>query len=68
MPTYLRELSLAKTEAGSEDSSLIPSLSSLWKGGRKQSGLHSFVIAAPSRVSQCVCSRVSVRVCLPQES
>ena len=68
MSTYVRTVSPAKTETGTEDSWLPSSLSCLWKGGRKQSDLHSFVIAASSRVSQCVWSRVSVRLCLPQES
>jgi hypothetical protein len=62
MSTYFRVLSPAKTEAGS-DASLLPWRSrSLWGGGRKTSGLHSFVIAAPLRVRQCVCARVSVSV------
>jgi hypothetical protein len=62
MSTYVRALSPAKTEAGS-DASLLPSrYSCLWGGGRKQSGLHSFAIAAPLRVRECVCARVSVAV------
>ena len=34
----------------------------------KESCLHSVAIAAPSRVFHCVCARVSVRACLPQET
>jgi hypothetical protein len=41
---------------------LTPRYRVLWEGGRKQSGLHSFVMAAPLRVRQCVCARVSVSV------
>ena len=72
MPTYLRALSPAKTEAGSEDSWLWLRESSLWGGGRTQSDLHSFTISASLHVRQCiqcVCARVSVSVlytCLPQ--
>jgi hypothetical protein len=62
MSTYCRALSPAKTVSGSEDSWLRLRLSSLWGGGRKQSGLHSFVIAAPLHVRQCVRARVSVSV------
>jgi hypothetical protein len=59
MSTYSRRLRPAKTVAGSEDSWLLKSQSLLWGGGRKQSGVHSFAIAAPLRVRQCVCARVS---------
>jgi hypothetical protein len=59
MSTYSRALRPAKTVAGSEDSWLPLRESVLWRGGRKQSGVHSFAIAAPLRVRQCVCARVS---------
>ena len=62
MPTYFRTLRPAKTESGSEDSWLLSKERDLWGGGRKPSGLHSFAIAAPLRVRQCVCARVSVSV------
>jgi hypothetical protein len=45
MSTYLRALSPAKTEAGSEDSLFHLRLICLWGGGRKQSDLHSSVPA-----------------------
>jgi hypothetical protein len=60
MSTYVRALRPAKTVAGSEDSWFQERTSFLWGGGRKQSGVHSFAIAAPLRVRQCVCARVSV--------
>ena len=62
MSTYVRALSPAKTVSGSEDSWLSLRLSSLWGGGRKQSGLHSFVIAASLCVRQYVSARVSLSV------
>jgi hypothetical protein len=62
MSTYVRALRPAKTVFGSEDSWLLLRRRSLWGGGRKQSGVHSFAIAAPLRVRQCVCARVSVSV------
>jgi hypothetical protein len=62
MSTYVRALRPAKTVAGSEDSWLPERRIHLWGGGRKQSGVHSFAIAAPLRVRQCVRARVSVSV------
>jgi hypothetical protein len=64
MSTYVRALSPAKTVAGSDTSLLSRRSRNLWERGRKQSGLHSFTIAAPLRVRQPdgACTRVSVRV------
>jgi hypothetical protein len=71
MSTYVRALSPAKTEAGSDASLFIERLRTLWGGGRKQSGLNSFAIP-PLCVYVIVCARVSVcqcytMVCLPKK-
>jgi hypothetical protein len=64
MSTYLRALRPVKTVAGSAlpFSWLLRVERVLWGGGREQSGLHSFAIAASLRVRQCVCPRVRVSV------
>jgi hypothetical protein len=59
MSTYLKEVSPAKMFDGSDVSMLFLRTRVLCRGGRKQSGLHSSAIAAPLRVRQCVCTRVS---------
>ena len=79
MSTYVRALSPAKTEAGSDTSLLRPRPRYLWGGGRKQSQAYtgSAFACTSVRVRQCVyvsaCARVSVcqcctSACLPQET
>ena len=62
MATDRMALGPAKSESGSEDSLLPLRKRTLWGGGRKQSGVHSFAIAAPLLARQCVCARASVSV------
>ena len=61
--TYTKALRPSKTEAGSDTSWL--SERNRYLCGRREDRVRLTVvaIAAPSRVSQCVCARVSVRAC-----
>ncbi len=66
--TYRKALRLPKTEAGSDTSSF--SERNRYLCGRREDRVRLTVvaIAAPSRVSQCVCARVIVRAYFPQET
>jgi hypothetical protein len=68
MSTYVRALSPAKTVVGSDTSLLSRRSRNLWERRRKQSGLHSFTIAAPLRVRHACARQCCTSACVPEET